>query len=201
VSRSTWYSLARWYRVNDTDGDGDCGYGDNIYAPLDTLYVWLDTNHNYDGAAATCQTGEELTLSGYELVIHGTTTSGGSIAYGTWTNLIPEFTVDQGSSQADNTFRVSYASPGPTYLPPGRYRLGGLPIQTSGGICSHTVYVVDHWQIGSYTYDTGFYSQCPGKTADYKVRLGLDFIGACAGGVVCSDVKGTTWGKIKRQYQ
>lgn len=190
------------YLFNDTDGDGDCDYDDYIEAPLDTVTIWLDTNHFADGTTATCPTGEELSISGYELVLHGSSNHGGSITLGTWTNLIPEFTNDLGTFQSGNDMRVSYASHlAATFLPPGKYRLGRLTVQSTGGICDHFVGPAMVGQFGQDIFDTGFFSQCPGEAGYNKVRLGLDFSGVCGGGVVCSDVKETTWGKIKRQYR
>jgi len=190
------------YLFQDTDGDGDCDYDDYIVAPLDTVTVWLDTNHNGDGTVAMCPTGEALSMSGYELVLHGSTNHGGSITFGAWTNLVPEFTYDLGTFQSGNDIRVGYTSyPIATDLPPGKYRLGRLPIQTTGGVCDHLVYPISSAQIGQYLFETSFSSQCYGQLFDNRIRLGSDFTDACGGGVVCSDVKGTTWGKIKRQYR
>src|SRR5437773_4887037 len=113
---------AAQYLFMDTNGDGRCDFEDLIHSPVDTIDVWLDTSQDGHGSPAVCPTGGEMSISGYELVLRADTYPTGSVAFGVWTNLIPQFTSDLGTIQEGNLLRVGHASLGSTTdLPAGKY--------------------------------------------------------------------------------
>jgi hypothetical protein len=184
----------------DTNGDGRCDYEDLIRSPIDTIDVWLDTSQDHYGTPAVCPSGGEMSISGYELVLRGDAYPGGTVAFGAWTNLIPQFTYDVGTIQEGNLLRVGHASLGATAnLPAGKYLLGRVPVQFFSTQCKR-VAPTNTAVISQQRVETKFYSQCPGTTGDNQIRLGSDFFDYCDVGDLCDDVKDTTWGKIKRQY-
>ena len=169
----------------DTNGDGVSDYDDSVYAPTDTLYVWLDTTHDPYGGVASCPTGEAMTFGGYELVLNGSMRHGGTVLYGTWVNRIPQFNLGSTSAQEGQAIGVSYlAQTGPATLPPGRYLLGEIPIQSTGYICDHQMGLLLAHQFGQEPFETKFASLCPGVMGDNYIRLGADFFAFEPGGVV-----------------
>ena len=191
---------AAQYLFMDTNGDGRCDFEDLIQSPVDTIDVWLDTSQDGHGSPAVCPTGGEMSISGYELVLRADTYPTGSVAFGVWTNLIPQFTSDLGTIQEGNLLRVGHASLGSTTdLPAGKYLLGRVSVQFFSTKCKR-VAPANTAVIGQEQYETKFYSLCPGAAGDYQIRLGSDFGDYCEVGDLCDDVKGTTWGKIKQRY-
>lgn len=192
---------AAQYLFLDINGDGLCDYQDLFQGSVDTVSVWLDTRQDRYGTPAVCSAGGEMSISGYELLLRGDTNPGGSVAFGEWTNLVPQFTYDLGTVQEGNLLRVGRSSAGSaTYLPAGKYLLGKVSVQFISAQCKR-VAPTNTAVIGQDQFETKFYSQCPGIAADNQIRLGSDFYDYCEVGNLCDDVKGTTWGKIKRQYR
>jgi len=196
--------------IVDTNGDGKCGYSemwDFVESPLDTVEVWLDTNHDKDGNPVVCPTGEELTISAYEIILATWSYRDGPVTYGTWINLMPEFTVDLGTAQTTGSGGAYYiaasfsSSGGTTHLPAGRYLLGEVTVQTIPGHCNLAIPAPGPLTIGTRTFESSFYSLCPGSGGVNLVRFGIDFVDACSAGSICDGVEDTTWGKIKQQYR
>jgi hypothetical protein len=185
------------YIYLDVDGDQKCTYTDLPPYEEGAIDVWLDTAHEAAGGPATCATGEELTISAYEVVIRAE-----GLAITGWANARPEFPQSLGYLQEGNAVRVAYTSSGgTTHLPPGSYKLGTISTIPAQG-CPY-IRVVGSAFFSARQYTTGFYSQCAGPRGDYTVRFGEDFFDDCAVGGICdgAEEKGaTTWGKIKQQY-
>jgi len=189
------------YIYVDVNGDEYCDPADGLSIGQGQVDVWVDTAYDGMGNPVTCSTGEELTISGYQVVLRNDT--GADIA---WANARPEFPVLLGFVWEKPYTYAGYTSPGSsTHLAPGRYKLGTLSV-TSAGQCP--------WMgtMASATFSVGtrlteFSSQCPGAGGDYRLRLGVDFTDPCGSSVICDppyppplDSSSTTWGKIKKQY-
>lgn len=181
----------------DENRNGVCDDEDHPSANrVDTLDVWIDTSKNFDGSPATCSTGEDLTMSSYELILlsdPGTTIL-------SWTNLRPEFPIEEHKTLQAGVSWIGYTSSGATtHLPPGKYLLGKGVYQTTPGICP---YIFIAPQSAAFpAAETKFYSHCLGSQLDNYIRYGTDFVGTCGGIAICVGVKPTTWGHIKDIYR
>ncbi|MEK7348693.1 MAG: hypothetical protein AABZ94_07445 [Candidatus Eisenbacteria bacterium] len=199
--------LAQYIYV-DVDGDSVCTANDVLPMGNDTVWVWLDTNHDATGNEVSCPTGEALTMSGYVVnLLLGSFAQGAHVSdpvnVGTWVNRMPTFTVDAGQFSyyaAGQWVRVGFSSPEPpAHVPPGRYLLGGLPIEMPHAECN-VARVLSGAEVGS-PERTGFTSLCAGNDGDFKMSLSVDFEGTCDVTSGCLGVKPTTWGNIKSRYR
>ena len=183
------------YIFLDANGDEKCDSSDLLPFEEGTVDVWLDTSEDASGVPVTCPTGEELTLSSYEVVfgLSNITVTG-------WTNSRPEFSQSLGFLTEGNFAYVGYTSGGSIQLPPGLYKLGTISTRSNGG-CRYMPIITSALFSGTRHY-TQFYSQCQGLDGDYKMNLGQDFFDVCGLGDICdsADDQSSTWGKIKKQY-
>ena len=190
----------------ETNSDGVCGIDDYLELGLDTVWVWIDTNHNYDGSAVSCPTGEPLTIADYELCLFVSSYAQyyRPLTIGRWINKVPEFAESMGVHVEMEGFakvHVYYSSSGASiHLPAGKRLLGGLEVTMMQNACNSAM-VVTATEVGGIVYETSFYSDCTGSGGDNRIRLGPDFIGSCSGGPICSAVESTTWGTIKSRYR
>jgi len=185
------------YIYMDVDGDEKCTSADFPPYEEGTIDVWLDTSQDQYGEPVVCPTGEEMTLSSYELALGLTnfTVTG-------WTNSRPEFSQSLGLLTEGNFVYLGYTSGGSAQLPPGRYKLGTMSLSSTGG-CGKVVQIMSAAQVSGTLYHTQFYSQCMGLDGDYSENLGQDFFDVCSLGAVChsaDDPTSTTWGRIKQIY-
>lgn len=200
--------LRAQYIYVDVDGDSVCTANDVLPAGNDTVWVWLDTNHDAAGSEVSCPTGESLTMSGYVVtLLLGSFAQGAHVSdpvnVGTWVNKMPAFTIDAGQISyyaAGQWVRVGYRSTEPpVHVPPGRYLLGGLPIEVPNAECN-VARVLSGAEVGS-PERTGFTSRCAGNDGDFKMSLGVDFEDTCDVVMGCLGVETTTWGSIKSRYR
>jgi hypothetical protein len=193
---------AAQYLFLDSDGDANCDYP---FEPISSnsrnvVDVWIDTAEDAAGNPTICPTGEAMSISGYEVVFRVGYGFGGNVAFNGWTNRVAQFTEDLGSRQEGEVIRVGYSSQGTaTYLPPGRYLLGTLDV-TLFTRCP-TIEIVSSGTVSGTPYETNFSTQCAGADDDHTLRLGVDFLDTCGAGPICSDIEGSTWGKIKQQFK
>jgi hypothetical protein len=188
------------YMFFDSDGDGVCGVSDYVPYGDATADVWIDTIHNQDGSTATCATGEDLSIAGYDVVIAAGTYGPASIVLHGWTNAVTEFTQEVGIAQEGDYLWAGFQSGGAaTYLPPGKYKLGTVSFTASGSGCA-SIGLMYQATISGTPHFTEFWSQCPGAGGDNYRVLGIDFLDACRLGGICEDAAKTTWGKIKERY-
>jgi hypothetical protein len=180
------------YMFFDTNGNQQCDPFDFVWGTDVPIDVYLDTNHNLGGILATCPTGEDLSMSSYELIFVASLDA--PVVYGTWTNAVTQFGTELGRVQDGNYLRVGFS--GPT-LPPGKYRLGTLVFTSSP--C--TFLGLGSSMPASADYFTGFTSACTGTSQDNTMKLGRDFTDFCMGNTICDDVKQSTWGAIKNRYR
>lgn len=185
------------YIYLDLNGDEFCDTQDHL--PIDEWKadVWLDTTHDINGFSVTCASGQDLTVSGYQIVFKV-----GSPVDAEWTNARPEFTVPIGFFSENPYLYAGYTSPGnSTHLAPGRYKLGSLSAPSSTP-CSWLA-IVASAVFSEGNRLTEFSSQCLGIGGEYRQRLGIEFTDACATSVVCDPIgtDATTWGKIKALYR
>ena len=157
--------------------------------------MWLNTSEDAAGGPNECPTGEDLTLSSYEIVFGLV-----NITITGWTNSRPEFSQSLGFLTEGNRAYLGYTSGGSSQLPPGLYKLGTMSTRSTGG-CKYMAIMPSALFSGTRHY-TQFYSQCLGDDGDYKMNLGQDFFDVCNLGDICdsADDTNSTWGKIKRQY-
>lgn len=199
--------LRAQYIYTDVDGDSICTANDVLPMGADTVWVWLDTNHDAAGNGVSCPTGEPLTMSGYDVTIYlGSFGQGGHVSnpvgVGAWLNKMSQFAVDGGqvTQSGIQWVRVAYKSAEPpTYVTQGRHLLGGLPIEMPSSDCNVARIILGSL-VGS-GYSTGFASQCAGSDGDYNMTLGVDFEDTCAAADACLGVAPTTWGSIKSRYR
>ena len=190
----------------ETNSDGVCGLDDYLELGLDTVWVWIDTNHDQNGSVVSCPTGEPLTIADYEicLMVSSYAQYNRPLTIGRWINKVPEFTESIGVHVEVEGFakvHVYYSSNGATnHLTAGKRLLGGLEVTMMQNACNSAM-VSSALEIGGTIYETSFYSDCPGSSGDNRIRLGNDFIGSCSGGPICSAVESTTWGQIKSRYR
>jgi len=201
------------YLFLDTNGDGRNSNNPIWYPPnpppdppiepdaltsaVTSIDIYLVTDQNRDGTAATCSTGETFQINSYEFILQQTG-FGGSVTYGAWTDnmgytnggvLCGDNVTCQG---AGDIWVGKYKF---TYDPPGRYKLGSLAITVTGQpkldfSASSTIHALA---------ETAFGSSCSGSQGDHTIRLGIDF--CCADGTAAPvPVTSTTWGKIKSLY-
>jgi len=185
------------YIFLDVDGDQACTSLD--FPPFETghVSVWLDTAHNADGEPATCATGEDLTIGGYELVFGLV-----DISVTAWGNFRPEFPQVTGIASEPGYFHLGLSSGGSTYLPAGLYKLGELVTSSSNG-CA-VIQILASAVVQGEARTTGFRTQCLGTDGDYMERLGVEFADKCGINRICDDADdptSTTWGKIKALYR
>lgn len=194
------------YVFTETNKDGVCGLDDYLELGLDTVWVWIDTNHDRNGSVVTCPTGEPLTIADYELclVVSSYAQYYRPLTIGRWINMVPEFNESIGvhvEIEGLAKVHVYYSSNGATnHLPEGKRLLGGLEVTMMQNACNSAM-VVSATEIGGAIYETSFYSDCVGSGGDNRIRLGDDFIGTCSGGSICSEVESTSWGRIKSRYR
>ncbi len=185
---------AAQYVFLDTNGDGICSSYDVLNATVTSIDIYFDTNHDMMGQTTTCPTGEPLSFFSYEFTLRSNGGGGGTISYGAYTNLMPTMTVDFGTASGGTDYHTGFG--GSTILPPGRYKVGSLAVTIKGvpglSIVASTTLSPD--------YLTAFGSQCPGRDFDGTLKLGSDFMSACATATL-TDVKFTTWGAIKNKYR
>lgn len=184
------------YLFVDSDGDQLCTGTDIVPPGEGRLDIWIDTTKNGSGEPAVCATGEDLTISSYEVVIgvDGVTTLG-------WENARPEFNQSLGFQREGMYVRAGFTSPGATtHLAPGLYKLGTLLTQWDGR-CPIALPVPSALFSGT-KHSTEFWSQCLGIDGDYWLRLGNEIADNCGTQFPCdaAEDQGTTWGKIKQQY-
>jgi len=185
------------YIFMDVDGNQQCDAADIPPSGEGTIDVWLDTSRVLDGGPATCATGEELTISAYEVVLYTA-----DLTVTGWTNARPEFPQSLGFLKEGNFTYVGHTSSGAsTHLVPGLYKLGTIATTFERG-CRY-VAAVGSAILSGVNRSTGFYSQCSGLDGDNTIRLGVEFSDNCGTvGTICDEAEdqGTTWGKIKKQY-
>jgi len=184
------------YIFTDVDGSQQCDAADIVQHGDGRLDVWIDTTQNGFGEPAVCATGEDLTISSYEvvMVLEQVTATG-------WENARPEFNQSLGFQTEGRYVRAGYTSPGATtHLAPGLYKLGTLLTHWDSG-CPMVVPVTSAL-FSAKKHSTEFWSRCLGLDGDYTIRLGDEFSDTCGSIVPCDAAEdlGTTWGKIKKHY-
>jgi hypothetical protein len=149
------------YMYLDANGDAVHDSTDrmNKIAPT-TLDLWLDTDSNRNGSAATCSFGTgALDLSSYEVVLQAV---GGSINWGPMTNLMANMAKNFARDARDTTGTVYYhngwggTTPAGIY-PPGLYKLASLTATVATGSPRVDI-VVRH--VINRTARTSFGSDC-----------------------------------------
>ena len=184
------------YFFLDVNDDGVCDPSDvTAVSQVDTVDVWIDTSKNLNGSTAVCGTGEELSITSYEIVLR----SDDGSAILSWTNSRPGFTVEDHKVIQAGVSWLAYSAPiGSAHLTPGKYRLGRAGYQHTVGCPQIVVIPADPRVPGG---ESKFGSHCQGSQEDWYLRLGSDFDGTCGVGSICDGVESTTWGHIKDIYR
>ncbi len=164
---------AAQYMYLDANGDGV--HTDADVVPMSgavTFDVWLVTDRNRDGSAATCaqSPGTLLNLRSYSFVLR---VSNGRILFSVPVNRVATFTLPPLGSVMSQ--ELSFFAEGAVALPAGRYRLASVSGQTTLGTpllsfapgSSSTPFLV-----------TGFGSDCPGAGYTGSVEFMLDWTDA-----------------------
>jgi SdrD B-like domain/Bacterial Ig domain len=181
--------------------------GDGLNTPTDILSgtlpvnvdIYLRTDRNRDGTPTTCASGAQpLSIGSLEFILRAV---GGSVTWGTLTGagLFGNGATKTVHNATD--FYAGYFDSTEQFLPPGRYRLGTLPVTPLAGTPLLTFATTTAL---SAHYSTSFGSQCRGPgDADYTMRLGREWsdadgtfgtILANVSGKVFQDSNGTSSG-------
>ena len=169
---------AAQYMYLDSNGDG-LHLGDDRVNPTGatTIDVWVDTITNRDGSAGTCDFGTgALDLSSYEFVLQSV---GGTVAWGSMSNLVPGFTQKLTRDSRDTTgtafYHNGWGNPGGA-LSPGRYKLATLTATVATG--SPRIDIITRHNINR-TGRTSFGSECIANPEyDHMNRFGINWIDA-----------------------
>jgi len=181
----------------DANGDGLCTTADVLIAPVTSVDIYLNTNHNGGGFPVLCNDGTNpLDISSYDLLLH--VAGPGSVAYGTWTNAMAGYKEQNEATPLGSDFGVGYADSSASFLPPGLYKLGSLSLTVAG---NPTLYFLTTQPPGITAPVTGFGSHCSGSDYPNTITLGMDFFDSCIPWVTYDSVEATTWGKIKQIYR
>jgi len=119
------------YLFIDTNGDGVSTSVDRLSAAgPTTIAIWLRTDRNKDGSAASCSgdPAKPLSIFSYEFILHA---AGGNVKWGKYTNLMPSMVYPFGSFSSASDYYTGYG--GITPLPPGKYELGTLTVTVASG--------------------------------------------------------------------
>jgi hypothetical protein len=152
----------------DANGDSINTEGDILSgAGPTTIDVWLSTNRNRDGSIATCATGESLSVSSYEFILHA---NGGTVAWSNFVNHQPTMVTNFGSAGNSTDYHNGFG--GGTILSPGLYRLASITIAVVSG--APAIEIVPTTPL-SGAFLTSFGSWCPGPEMDNTLKLGTDW--------------------------
>ncbi len=189
------------YMYLDVNKDGVCTSADVLKSTVDSVTVYLNTNHDANGTLVTCSDGtSQMTINSYEFILRASGT--GTVTYGGFANERSEMNVQVGPSGAGGTTDYWIGFGGSTINPPGLYRLGTLAITVTG---TPQLSIVGSTPINALA-NTSFGSQCPGNDLDNTLKLvgttngtgdWTDVCGTASG----TPVKVTTWGAIKNIYK
>ena len=160
------------YMYLDSNGDGIHTAVDAVNpAGPTTVDIWLDTAMNRDGTRVICPQDPAQPLNLFSYVVN-LSASGGTIAWGTFTNRQPSMTIHFGQLSNTTAFKDGYG--GQTRLAPGRYLLGTLTLSVQSG--SPAINIVP-LVINNFDY-TAFGSLCYGIDFDNTLKLGSDWFDA-----------------------
>ena len=162
-------SVSAQYMYLDANGDGVSTLDDQIQATgSTTLDVWLRTDRNRDGSAASCISADgDLTINSYEFILRAT---GGTVSWSQFVNHQPDFTVSLGQAESATDYHNGLG--GGAILPPGTYRLASLTVTVALGTPS--IQLVSSTSL-SGGYLTSFGSRCSGTDFDNTLKLGTDW--------------------------
>jgi hypothetical protein len=162
------------YMYLDSNGDG-LHLGDdrvNASGPT-TIDIWLDTDTNRDGSAAVCDLPPgDLDLGAYEFVLQSV---GGTVTWGSFTNLISSFGVDLKRDSRDTAGNVFYHNGwgGNPALPAGLYKLATMTATVQTG--NPHIDIVTQHNINR-TSRTTFATGCVANpTHDHTNRFGVNW--------------------------
>lgn len=107
------------YMYLDTNGDGLWSGADTLVVPGRTAVdIWLRTDHNRDGSAATCAAGQQLTLNSYAFELEAVD---GTVGWGTYHNNLTVLGTNLGEESTPTIHRAAFG--GTTVLSAGTYKL------------------------------------------------------------------------------
>ena len=160
---------AAQYMYLDANGDGLSSSADLVNPSGSTTFdIWIRTNTNRDGSAATCVTEDgDLTINSYEFILHAT---GGTLSWSGFANHQPDFNVNLGHAESATDYHNGFG--GGTILPPGTYRLASLTVTVTLG--SPSIGFASATPL-SGVFLTSFGSRCSGNDFDNTLKLGSDW--------------------------
>lgn len=161
------------YMYLDANGDGVNTAADVITAAGPTTFdVWLRTDKRRDGSDALCSSGTRpLSINSYEVVVRA---SGGTVTWGTRSNLQSGMSIDIGSRITPSSTEVYLGFLGTTVLPPGDYKLCRVTASLSSGTPSLGI-VAQATTLSIAYAATMFGSACDGVDFDNTLKLGQDW--------------------------
>jgi len=183
------------YFFIDVNGDGESDAADVLHSGVSSVDIYLDTNHTSNGTLVTCTNTEPgpLSISSYTFIVGWDPAGGGKVTFGPWTDNMG-FPIHAGGAQAGHDLWLARAKP--SYLAPGKYKLGTLAVTVTG---MPILNFLSSTPIDS-TGLTSFGSPCPGQDFDNTIKLGSDFTDA-RGTSPADDSPRTTWRTIDELYR
>ena len=168
------------YMFIDTDGDGLSTAADTLRAEAwTTLHIWLSTDRNRDGSAATCSAGAgALSINSYEFVLRA---AQGAVRWGAFVNRIPDFNVHSADTSSELEYHNGFG--GSVILPPGTRELATVDVWVGSGP-QHVDFAPTSslWR----ALLTSFGSQCEGRDGDNTLKLAVDWFDTDGVGTVTS---------------
>lgn len=165
------------YLFIDSNGDGLSTSADRLNAAgPTTITIWLRTDQNKDGSAASCSgdPAKPLSIFSYEFILHAT---GGNVNWGKYTNLLPSMSFPFGSFTSATDYYSGYG--GITPLPPGKHKLGSLVVTVASG--DPTITFASATPIWGPLH-TSFGSMCGGKAGHNTLVYGESQVALAAQG-------------------
>jgi hypothetical protein len=188
---------AQWMYL-DSNADGVWTSADSVKTSTPTTVdVYLNTNQNRDGSTALCNNfgtpdpNVPLDIFGYLVYLQA---QYGTVSYGTFSNAMATFTTNTVPQIDDATdLAVAYATT--TAVAPGLYKLGSVVVTVVSGIPALSIVGMSPL----YTDPLSFGTSCPNVDGSGSWFFGTDWFDI-NGLVTTTDVRGTTWGAIKKIY-
>lgn len=180
-------------------GNGTCDASDVIVGGTTTqVDVYLDTNHNGDGGAASCSDGvHSLDIFSYDLII-GADETFGSVLFNSWTNALTGYAQLNPFTTSGGVMSVGYSRSALGSDPAGLRKLGTINLTATG---DPSLFFMTAPPSGAFPSPvTGFGSTCDATLFANTVTLGIDFFDNC-GTTSTTPTKSTTWGAIKNLYR
>jgi hypothetical protein len=187
------------YIYLDVTGDGLNTLDDVLGPSVDHIDVYLDSNHDHTGTLEPCPSGGDQDFFSYGIVLRAS--GGGSVTWGTYTNLMATFTIEfPPPASAGTDFWAGYTGTASVPVSGNPYKIGTLTVTITGN------------PVVGFSFDTAanlnaftiMGSFCPNPLdGDITWSLGTTYwpYADALGTSPSTPNQPTTWGEIKNLYK